>query len=112
MNVFQEEIVHFDRKDELVQAFSPRVAYIVIAIAMSTYFHPSNKDSLWTKVSKYAAVIKNNKLLKDSVYKCSTEGMDKQRKLTLFFIRKKMYFMLALVGWAKQFMLKRGKYNY
>ena len=49
---------------------------------------------------------------KYSIYKCSTEGMDKQRKLTLFFIRKKIYFMLALVGWAKQFMLKRGKYNY
>lgn len=63
-------------------------------------------------MSKYAAVIKNNQLLKDSIYKCSTEGMDKQRKLTLFFIRKKIYFMLALVGWAKQFMLKRGKYNY
>lgn len=112
LNVIQKDIEHFDRKDEFVQALCQRVAYIVIAIAMSTYFHPSNKDSLWTKVSKYAAVIKNNQLLKDSIYKCSTEGMDKQRKLTLFFIRKKIYFMLALVGWAKQFMLKRGKYNY
>ena len=99
----QEDIEHFNHKDKFVQTLYQRVAYIVIAIAMSTYFHPSNKDALWTKVTKYAAVIKNNKLLKDSVYKCSTEGMDKQRKLTLFFIRKKMYFMLALVGWTKHF---------
>lgn len=112
LNVIQEDIRNFGSKGDFMQALYQRVAYIAIAIAMSTYFHPSNTDSLWTKVSKYAVVIKNNALLKDSVYKCNTEGMDKQRKLTLFFIRKKLYFMLAVVAWAKQFMLKRGKYNY
>lgn len=112
LNVIQEDIEKFDNKNIFTKTLYQRVAYIVIAIAMSTYFHPSNKDSIWTKVSKYAAVIKNNPLLKDSVCKCSTVGMDKQRKLTLFFIRKKMYFMLAFVAWAKQFLLKRGKYNY
>ena len=112
LNVIQEDIDKFDNKEVFTRTLYQRVAYIVIAIAMSTYFHPSNKDSLWTKVSKYAAVIKNNPLLKDAVYKCGTEGMDKQRKLTLLFIRNKMYFMLAFVAWAKQFMLKRGKYNY
>ena len=112
LNVIQEDIDKFDNKEVFTQTLYQRVAYIVIAIAMSTYFHPSNKDSLFTKVYKYADIIKSNPLLKDSVYKCSVEGMDKQRKLTLFFIRKKMYFMLAFVAWAKQFMLKRGKYNY
>lgn len=112
LNVIQEDIEKFYNKEAFTKSLYQRIAYIVIAIAMSTYFHPSNKDSIWRKVSKYAAVIKNNPLLKVSVDKCSTEGMDKQRKLTLFFIRKKMYFMLAFVAWAKQFMLKRGKYNY
>lgn len=112
LNVIQEDIEKFDNKDVFIQTLYQRVAYIVIAIAMSTYFHPSNTDSLWTKVSKYARVIKETPLLKDSVRKCSTVGMDKQRKLTLFLIRKKLYFMLAFVAWAKQFMLKRGKYNY
>ncbi len=110
--VMQEDIEKFDHKEEFTQTLYQRVAYILISIAMSTYFHPSNTNSLWTKVSKYAAVINNNPLLKDSACKCSTEGMDKQRKLTLFFIRMKMYFMLEFVAWAKQFMLKRGKFNY
>ena len=112
LDVIQEDIEKFKCKDDFVQTLYQRIAYIVIAIAMSTYFHPSNKDTLGTKVSKYAAIIKNNKLLKDSIYRCSTNGMDKQRKLTLFFIRMKMYFMLAFVAWAKQFMLRRGKFNY
>lgn len=38
LNVIQKDIEHFDRKDEFVQALYQRVAYIVIAIAMSTYF--------------------------------------------------------------------------
>lgn len=112
LDVIQEDIEKFKCKDDFVQTLYQRIAYIVIAIAMSTYFHPSNKDALGTKVSKYAAIIKNNKLLKDSIYRCSTNGMDKQRKLTLFFIRMKMYFMLAFVAWVKQFMLRRGKFNY
>ena len=112
LNVIQEDIEKFDNKEAFTKSLYQRIAYIVIAIAMRTYFHPSNKEAIWRKVSKYAAVIKNNPLLKVSVDKCNTEGMDKQRKLTLFFIRKKMYFMLAFVAWAKQFMLKRGKYNY
>lgn len=112
LNVIQEDIGQIEQKDKFIHSFYQRVTYIVIAVAMNTYFHPSNKDTIWTKVSKFDAIIKNNKLLKDSILKCSTEGMDKKRKITLFFIRKKMYFMLALVAWAKQFMLKRGSYNY
>lgn len=112
LDVIQEDIDKFEQKDKFTKTLYQRVAYIVIAIAMSTYFHPSNQDSLWSRISKYSAVIKHNRLLKDSIHKCGTDGMDKQRKITLFFIRSKMYLMLEMIAWAKQFMLKRGKYNY
>lgn len=111
-NVIQEDIDKFDNKQVFIKALYQRVVYVLIAIAMSTYFHPANKDSLFSKIKKYSDVIKNNALFRTSIYKCSTEGMDKQRKITLLFIRLKMYFMLHFVSIAKQIMLKRGKYNY
>lgn len=111
-NVIQEDIEKFDNRQSFTKALYQRVVYVIIAIAMSTYFHPANKDSLTTKIRKYSDVINNNALFKASVYKCDTDGMDKLRKITLFFIRAKMYFMLHFISKAKQIMLKRGKYNY
>lgn len=111
-NLIQEDIDGFDNKQVFTKALYQRVVYVLIAIAMSTYFHPLNKDRLSTKVKKYAAVINSSTLFRRSVNKCNTEGMDRQRKITLFFIRSKMYFMLHFVSIAKQIMLKKGKYNY
>lgn len=111
-NVIQEDIEKFDNKQAFTEALYQRVAYVLIAIAMSTYFHPANKDSLSVKIKKYSDVINGNALFRTSVYECNTEGMDKQRKITLFFIRTKMYFMLHFISMAKQAMLKKGKYNY
>jgi hypothetical protein len=98
--------------DRFRAAFYQRVVYVLIAIAMGTYFHPNNHDGILTKIRKYSSVINGNKIFKDSVAKASTKGMDKFRKITLAFIRMKMYFMLDIVARAKQYFLKKGKYNY
>ncbi len=71
-----------------------------------------NKDSVFKKINKFVKVIEENDLFSTSVFKCTTTGMDKQRKLTLMFIRLHIYFMLPVIGWLKQYYLKRGKYNY
>lgn len=111
-NVIEEDITTFDRKEDFYLALYQRVVYALIAIAMSTYFHPANKDGLITKMKKYHRVITDNPLYKKSVEKASTKGMDKMRKVTLFFIRKKMYFMLQLIASLKQYYLKKGKFDY
>ncbi|WP_337793032.1 glycosyltransferase family 2 protein [Phocaeicola plebeius] len=110
--VIQEDIKTFENNESFREALYQRVIYVLIAIAMSTYFHPSNKDSLINKIKKYQEVINNNSLFKISLKNCNTNGMDKQRKLTLFFIRNKMYFMLHFISKAKQFLLKRGYFKY
>lgn len=112
LNVIQEDISKFKNPDAFTKTLYQRTAYILIAIALGTYFNPNNQESLPTKVRKYKNVIKSNKILSDSVSKCNTEGMDRNRKITFFFIKHKLYFMLALVASAKQYMLKRGKFNY
>lgn len=111
-DVVQEDINGFADKDMFLKPLYQRTVYVLIAIAMSTYFHPANQDGLFTKTKKYAEVIKGNALFAEVVKKCSTKGMDKQRKLTLQFIRMRCYFMLAVIARLKQYYLKKGKYNY
>lgn len=111
-DVIKEDIESFEDKKNFEDDFHQRVAYVMIAIAMSTYFHPTNSESLSAKIKKYADVIKNNELFSVALEKCKVGGMDNQRKLTLMFIRMRMYFMLPVIGWIKQYYLKRGKFNY
>lgn len=111
-DVIWNDIQGYVNSDRFRAAFYQRVVYVLIAIAMGTYFHPSNHDGLLTKVRKYSAVINDNEIFKMSVAKAPTTGMDKLRKITLAFIRMKMYFMLDVIAKAKQYFLKRGKFNY
>ena len=89
-----------------------RIVYVLIAIAMSTYFHPANKDSLSAKIKKYSKVIETTSLFKKAVQKAKTTDMDKLRKITFLFIRLRMYFMLQAIASLKQYYLKKGKFNY
>lgn len=112
LNVIEQDINNFDNQESFRSALYQRTAYILIAIALGTYFNPNNHESIWEKIKKYNNVISSNKILHDSVERCNTDGMDKNRRITFSFIKHKLYFMLSLIASAKQFMLKRGKYNY
>lgn len=110
--VIKEDINTFVDKESFIEALYQRVIYVLIAVAMSTYFHPGNKDSLADKIKKYQKVINDNQLFKISLKKSNTKGMDKQRILTLLFIRNRMYFMLHLISKVKQYLFKKGYFKY
>lgn len=110
--VIEEEIENFDHKELFRKALYQRVVYMLIAIAMNTYFHPANKDSLLVKIHKYKKVIESTQLFKDSIKKADTTDIDRLRRITLFFIQNKMYFMLQIISLLKQYYLKKGKFNY
>lgn len=111
-SVIEDNIYSFQDKNIFITPLYQRVAYVAIAIAMNTYFHPKNADSIFVKMTKYRKVINDNRILKASIAKCNMAGMDNQRKLTLVLIRLHCYFLLPLIGWLKQYYLKKGKYNY
>ncbi len=98
--------------EDYLQALYQRIAYMLMAIAMGTYFHPTNTESLRVRIRKFKQVIDSYDLYKKSVQKAPTTGMDKLRKIAFMFIRLKMFFMLEFIAQTKQFMLKRGKFNY
>lgn len=110
--VIEEDIEKFDEKAIFKASLYQRIVYVLIAIAMSTYFHPANKDSLSAKIKKYSKVIETTSLFKKAVQKAKTTDMDKLRKITFLFIRLRMYFMLQAIASLKQYYLKKGKFNY
>lgn len=111
-NVMKNDIEAFVDRKTYMEPLYQRICYVLIAIALNTYFHKDNKDSLFLKCQKYSLVIRNNKILYDSIKYCNVSVFDKQRRITFYMIKYKLYFMLPIISWLKLYMLKRGKFNY
>lgn len=110
--VMEEDIEGFENRDEIKRMYHQRVAYGLIAMAMSTYFHPNNPDSLKTKIKKFKNVIRSASLYKESIKKCPTIYMDRLRIIILYILKLRMYWLLAPIAQTKIFLLKRGYFNY
>ena len=110
--VMEEDIEGFDNRIEIKKMYYQRVVYGLIAMGMSTYFHPNNPDPLSTKVRKFKEVIASASLYKESVQKCPTVYMDRLRIIILYIFRCKLYWLLAPIAQIKHFLLKRGYFKY
>ena len=110
--VMEEDIEKFVNRDAVRKMLFQRVVYGLIAIAMSTYFHPNNKDTLLIKIKKFSKVINGIPLYKESIKHTPLDYMDNLRIITLYCMKCKMYVMLHFISLAKQFLLKRGLFNY
>lgn len=110
--IIEYDIENFENKEIFKEALYQRIVYVLIAIAMSTYFHPANKDCLLHKIRKYKQIIESNPLFKESIKKAKIVNIDKLRKIAFFFIRIRMYFVLQIIASLKQYYFKKGKFNY
>lgn len=110
--VMEEDIECFENGDEIKKMYYQRVVYGLIAMAMSTYFHPKNTDSLSTKVKKFENLISSASLYNQSIKKCPTIYMDKFRIIILYIFKCRMFWMMDPIARIKQFLLKRGYFNY
>lgn len=110
--VIEEDIKGFDNANEIKPMFYQRVVYGLIAIAMSTYFHPNNPDRLSTKIRKFKEVINSTLLYVESVKKCPTTCMDTLRVIILYILKMRMYWLLTPIAETKQWLLKKGYFSY
>lgn len=110
--VIREDIEGFVMKDKFIKAFYERTTYMLMAIAMNTYFSPMNPNSLSQKLSHYSKVINDEPLFKESIKKTSWENMDIFRKVVLILLRLHLYVLLDPIARVKHFLLKKGYYNY
>lgn len=99
-------------KDKFIRAFYERTTYMLMAIAMNTYFSPLNPNSLSQKLSHYSKVINDEPLFKEAIKKTSWENMDIFRKIVLILLRLHLYVLLDPIARVKHFLLKKGFYNY
>lgn len=112
INVMEEDIARFSNKEDFKQPMYEKAIYLLLAIAMNTYFHPANKESLFTRTKKFSNVINRTPLFKMAIYKAKGTELDKQRRIAWIVLKLKLYFILDVFGKVKQILLKRGKYNY
>lgn len=110
--VIWEDIQAFDNKEAFEHAFYERTTYMLIAIAMNTYFSPRNCNPLLIKIKHFSGVISNNKLFQDSIKYTSLANMDIYRRVVVLLLRMRCYALLDPIARMKQFMLKIGYYNY
>lgn len=89
-----------DNKEMLKPWFDNRLLYVIVTTAISGYFNPTNTESYEDKKRKYAVYLEKP-IVKEALKTKNTVGIGKQRKIVLFFIKHRMYWMrsgLLVIG--------------
>lgn len=110
--VLRAEVNGYPEKEEFSKVLNQRVCYSLIAMAMNCYYHPSNKDKLIIRNRKFKELINSTPMFRESIKTANISVMDRNRKMTMFFIRHNMYFMLDVVSKIKHVLLSFGYYKY
>lgn len=94
-----------DNKEMLKPWFDNRLLYVIVTTAISGYFNPTNTESYEDKKRKYAVYLEKP-IVKEALKTKNTVGIGKQRKIVLFFIKHRMYWIVNMMGkmrkWQKE----------
>lgn len=101
-----KEFIAISKNRELLEPwFDNRFLYVIVSTAISGYFNPSNNESYADKKRKYAAYLEKP-IVEQVLRSKNTTGIGKQRAIILFFVRHRMFFVLAMMGkirkWQKE----------
>lgn len=110
--VMREDIITFDNSQHYMTLYYERMVYGIIAMAMNTYFNPSNTDSVRVRIKRFKEDVINNKIFGEALSKATTENMDKLRKITLYFIRSHCYLVVQAIAQLKWLMIKFNFFSY
>lgn len=101
-----EKIKHFIDNSEnaywLRSWLDNRLLYVVVTTAISGYFNPTNKESYKDKKKKYSAYLEKS-IVKEALNTQNLEGLSRQRKIILFFIKHRMFRMLEIIAIFRKF---------
>lgn len=98
-------------KRHFMTAFYDRVIHAIIAVSMSTYFHPHNAGGIFLGARKFSKIAKWP-LFKETISNTKLSSLDKKRGVVLLMMKLHLYILIAPVAYLKYFMLKRGYFNY
>jgi glycosyltransferase involved in cell wall biosynthesis len=94
-------------RNDFQEAMYQRVLYALIAISMSTYFHPNNKDAFFVKIRKFKSLLKENIIFEEALNHVKFDQLDRLRRIAFFAIKYKFYFLLYPIAVLKYILLKR-----
>lgn len=94
----EEDISTFSNKEDFRKPMYDKAIYVILAMAMNTYFHPANTDSLVKRTRKFARIIDENLLFKEAIKKLLITKLINSEKLLYFLLRLKcILFLIYLV---------------
>jgi len=93
-------------KDELKIGIYTRVLYVIITMAISSYFNPSNNMSYSERVRRYKLFL-NNSLVKDSLKYGNIKSLSIQRKFIIHMIKQNVFILFLILGKLRRKQLKR-----
>ncbi len=94
------------------QKFYKRCVYAVLATTMSTYFHPQNPIQYAEKKRRFKKAMNEFYMFRESLDNADISDFDCKRRVAIFSIKHRLFFILALMSEVKQYMDSKGKYSY
>lgn len=89
-----------NNKENLTYWLYNRLQYAIITSAISSYFHPLNKESYKIKKRKYRAFLDND-LVREALSLKEIKNLSKQRKLILWMIKHNIFFLLPILAYLR-----------
>ena len=85
---------------EIKEWFYNRLKYVILTIAISGYFSPQVKEKYSTQKKKFNIFLEDD-LIKETLKNKNAVGLSLSRKITLFFIKHKMYIFVKIIAFIR-----------
>lgn len=103
----KKQINSSDNRENLTYWFNNRLLYVIITTAISGYFSPVNKETFHIKKIKYKTYL-NHEIVKNALCSGNEQGLSKSRKITLFFIKRNMFEIVAVIAYLRNWQKKHN----
>ncbi len=101
-----------DDGDRFTKKIYERTQYVILAIAMSTYFHPNNNLNYKVRCERFQSLINRNDVFLNALNHIDYSIFDKKRAFSLFCLKYQYYSIITIISKIKQYMFKRGLFKY
>lgn len=98
--------------NDFQKALYERSLYILIAKAMSTYFHPNNKEKYLIRRKKFLIFIQENEVISNAMLNIPYGSFDLLRKIVLYGIANKCFLIVQFMAIFKQYFKGFGFIKY
>ncbi len=95
-----KKVISKSTNKKLIYCLYNRLQYAIITSAISSYFHPLNKESYKIKKRKYRAFLDND-LVREALSLKEIKNLSKQRKLILWMIKHNIFFLLPILAYLR-----------